>query len=228
MSSGCWNHPSGSSPGRTEDITPSSQICGSSNCFFLSVIDVYLSLVHVVQRSGEKRQPDVLHLAGLQQVVTIAPLLLQFGFDSRHFLLQLRQLSVRHHVKPSSETLPIARKQIELHMRMPGLTCWHRPAFCGFPPSRDSCRWLRISWWGAGSSGPAVGPLSRRWSSCVYAPPAEERVWRSSNKFQGLRRQVSMHLVFTFLRRSISASSFLTVCSHIMTFSWSSFSWFFS
>lgn len=76
----------------------------------ISIINVYLSLVDVIQCSREKRQSDVLHLTGLQQIVTVAPLLLQFGFDSSHFLLQLSQLSARHEIKSSSETLLITRK----------------------------------------------------------------------------------------------------------------------
>lgn len=162
----------------------------------ISIISVYLSLVHLIQCSGEKRQSDVLHLTGLQQIVTVAPLLLQFGFDSSHFLLQLGQLSARRQVKSGSETLPINRKQMEPPIRVLVLTCWHRPVFCGFLPSRDSYRWLQISWRGAGSSGPAAGPLSHRLSSCVCAPPVEETV-RSSNKFHEFK--IFTHQVFVDL-----------------------------
>lgn len=56
---------------------------------------VYLSLADIVHCSRPKRQPDILHLAGLQQIVTITALLLQLGLDSCHFLLQLSQLPER-------------------------------------------------------------------------------------------------------------------------------------
>lgn len=150
----------------------------------ISIIIVYLALVDVIQCSGEKRQPDVLHLTGLQQIVTVAPLLLQFGFDSSHFLLQLSQLSTRQQIRLRN-TSDHQKTQIESHIRVLALTCWHHPVFCGSLPSHDSYRWLQISWWGAGSSGPAVGPLSHRLSSCVCAPPAEQQL-RRSNKLQEL------------------------------------------
>lgn len=53
---------------------------------------MYLSLADIVHCSGTKRQPDVLHFAGLQQVVTVAALLLQFGLDGSDLLLELSQL----------------------------------------------------------------------------------------------------------------------------------------
>lgn len=58
-------------------------------------VAAHLPLADVVHRSRTEGQPDVLHFAGLQQVVTVAPLLLQFGLDGGDFLLELGQLSAR-------------------------------------------------------------------------------------------------------------------------------------
>ena len=58
--------------------------------------DTHLLLADVVHGSGLEWQPDVLHLAGLQQVVPVAALLFQLRLDGRHLLLQLGQLPVSH------------------------------------------------------------------------------------------------------------------------------------
>lgn len=55
----------------------------------------YFSLADIIHGSRAKRQPDVLHLAGLQQVVAVTALLLQFGLDGGDLLLELGQLSGR-------------------------------------------------------------------------------------------------------------------------------------
>ena len=61
----------------------------------MDVFVCYLSLADIVHCSRTKRQPDVLHLAGLQQVVTVAALLLQLGLDGCDLLLELSQLPGR-------------------------------------------------------------------------------------------------------------------------------------
>lgn len=64
-------------------------------CSATAVQREHLSLADVVHRPRAKRQPDVLHLAGLQQVVAVAAFLLQLGLDGCHLLLQLGQLPAR-------------------------------------------------------------------------------------------------------------------------------------
>lgn len=63
---------------------------------------VYLSLADVLHGSGAERQPDVLHLTGLQQVVTVTAFLLQLGLNGRHLLLKLGQLPGTHTHKTSN------------------------------------------------------------------------------------------------------------------------------
>lgn len=53
---------------------------------------MYLSLADIIHCSRTKRQPDILHFAGLQQVVTVTALLLQFGLNGSDLLLELSQL----------------------------------------------------------------------------------------------------------------------------------------
>lgn len=56
------------------------------------IVFPYLSLTDVVHCSRVKRQPDILHFASLQQVVTVAALLFQFSLNGSHLLLELSQL----------------------------------------------------------------------------------------------------------------------------------------
>lgn len=55
----------------------------------------YLFLTDVIHRSRAQGQSDVLHLTGLQQIVSVTAFLLQFGLNGGHLLLQLRQLPNR-------------------------------------------------------------------------------------------------------------------------------------
>jgi len=58
----------------------------------LMTVFMYLSLADVIHCSRAKWQPDILHFAGLEQVVAVTALLLQFGLNGSHLLLKLGQL----------------------------------------------------------------------------------------------------------------------------------------
>lgn len=65
----------------------------------------YLLLADVIHGTLGEGKLDVLHLAGLQQVVAVTTLLLQFGFNGSHLLLQVSHLSVDSGQKAQNEGL---------------------------------------------------------------------------------------------------------------------------